>query len=350
MVRTKVPIDDEPNAVVVWPLPEVGDLRFVELIRRYSVALGDSGGVRLVWRPIDDPRRTDSSFEKLRPEGHEATEARAVTAYDQSVSERGGADHHLMLEYRTLTGMLKVTSRELPCLVVGARPQRGRDIVFHVPRKHLRSREAQNALGDFLVATFTAELVTSALNQDGYLTAQSMEEIRTILGEAERKLAAQDIGSGATVHVTGDTSSLIVIDANGESLVSKSELDARLSDPQAYDLIVDVARCEARCRSKRGLKTIHIRDRVVRILALVIRAQRPVSMKEVIKDHDKCALRAAYNSFSEGRHDVRSALPGSPQLFVTTRTAVRGESRFEFVPPPELRWLLICPQSLSNKL
>lgn len=342
MEKNRIPIDGEPCGILAIPIPESGDLRFAELIRRYYDALGKSGGDRILWRPIDDPRMTDDAYERLRTNEQKESDEYSAKKYDSYKKCRGGADHHLAREYNTLAENLDVSDAMRPCVFFATNPPVGPRPILHLSHKLLETRELQNQLGDFLVSEFCEGLVEEVL-EDGYLTEDSMLQFEYQIRRIEREAQSIDAQIRRAAINPTPGSYTRYVSPSGVELLDKVKYEEIKEKRGEIDLLIDVIGECVFCRSGRSVKMIFLRKRAIRILAEIIEADRPVR-PNLTPTGSRCETdRSAYNTFYEGRKVLRDSLKGAPQLFRISRGLGKHESLFEFNPPKTLKWALLLP-------
>ena len=349
MLRNRVPIDGEPCGVLAIPIPEAGDARFVELIRRYFDELGASGGARILWRPIDDPRRTDAAYEELRTDEQKTSDKYSTKKFDSYVRNRGGADHHISRENSILAEQLGIAKSERPCVVFASSPPVGPKPVLHIPKTYLETREKQNLLGEFLVQSIGENIVTEVL-ENGYLTADSMERFSGRIGIIEEEILSIDEQCSGSVMATSSGSYGRLVGPTDVKYFDKITYDEITKSRKSFHLQIDVIQGRVFYKSGRKVKNVRLRNRVIRILAEIVEADRSVKPSSTPTGGTCASIRSAYNSFYEGRKIVEESVKGNPSLFCISRGVGPFDSHFEFQPPNDINWALILPRDYPKML
>lgn len=342
MQNRAIPIDGELCGVVAIPVPEQGDLRFVDLIDRFIIALGRSGADRILWRPIGNPRSTDEDYESIRSREQQIDDEYSARKYDDLVASRGGDRHHRIREYDNLPKVLKIAMDERPCIVFTTNPPVGRRCVLKVPRRMLASRDSENALGDWLVENISAKIVESVL-RDGYLNVDSMARLVKRIAELESELyKLQPEIKAERVMPHGAYAKLVV---NGdESYLNRNEyedlVEVRRRD---FQLLVDVPGGRVYCRKGRRQRMTTLRPRAIRILAEVMVTDRPILIYETNTGKMCASDKAAINAFCVARAAVQQSGGYSAPLFTTRRSLTGARGTYEFTPSQSLIWGIVAP-------
>lgn len=328
---------------VVIPIPELGHLRLLDLIDRYSSSFDKSR--RFLWKPIDNPRKTGPVYEQMRTPEQSRSDRDSIASWDSQVDRFGSENHYRRRASDDLATQLGIGPDDRPCLLFLSRPDFMDHPILRIPPVLLSSPEAADALARLLIESFTEQVVVDYLVDD-VLTAESIIEFQRYLLSIEEQLTKMAIKVERNVPVRRQLSHgylYMLIDFTGEQPITSKTRDDTLSAARRYDLLIDEERNVAFYRTGRRELNTTLTPLQCAVLLDVMACDHPVAPGRLAQRNNCATANAALKHFYMARSLIESLYRPPRKLFVGSRGSSSNMRRFHFCPPPDFKWAFIRP-------
>lgn len=348
------------HGLIVFPIPTPeGEL--TRFVRTYAHVLGDSGGERLLWRPIGDPRQVDDIYRRQQTPTMAQVDNASAAQFKREVAKAASQDHYIAGQNLLAGKRYGIRQSDLPVILFLACEPVNAHAVMHVDDRMLKSERCRRALAD-LLADEVSEQSVWRFADDGAFTRASVKRLQQHLVSVERKIChaanqseslTRSASAGRRYRAasgnakTSSASAYAVVTGSDrhQSRLSKKQYEALVRERKKYDFLIDglAHKCFKRtspAKPHSEAKLTVSEFALLRAYILSGRRHRPIEFRWNDASPDEMSAIRLFNA-ARRKADIREG-SGSFTLFRTHQGRSANLRTFEFDPPSTVRWLLIA--------